>query len=270
MKITRLIKYDLKCGFAYNRIKFVIALVFILTNCIYFKIITKGIQIDDVSFGDLIIFFFKGEAVFSSKTGNVPIPITYLGFQIIVAILVGYYPYDDIYGYGKQIFIRCQDKKKWLTSKVVWSISTILLFYFCTYMILILFSLISDFDMSFGYHKEILMQTNNIEIPNIESATIIINGMLMPIAYSMVVSLIQICISLGSNAIIGFLTTMIYAFIAVFFTSKFFLSNYTMILRNTEYSMVKYNKPEGFITLIIVYVFAILIGRFVINKKQLI
>ena len=128
MKITRLIKYDLKCGFAYNRIKFVIALVFILTNCIYFKIITKGIQIDDVSFGDLIIFFFKGEAVFSSKTGNVPIPITYLGFQIIVAILVGYYPYDDIYGYGKQIFIRCQDKKKWLTSKVVWSISTILLF----------------------------------------------------------------------------------------------------------------------------------------------
>lgn len=270
MKITRLIKYDLKCGFAYNRIKFIIAFVFILANCVYFNMITEGIQIDNVSLGDLIIFFFKGEAVFSSKTGNFPIPITYLGFQIIVAILIGYYPYDDINGYGKQIFIRCQDKKKWLTSKVAWSISTVLLFYFCTYIILILFSLVSGFDMSFEYHKEILMQTNNIEIPNIESTTIIVNGILMPIVYSMVVSLIQICISLGTNAIIGFLTTMIYAFVAVFFTSKFFLSNYIMILRNTEYSTVKYDKLEGFITLIIVYIFAILMGRLIINKKQLI
>ena len=270
MKITRLIKYDLKCGFAYNMIKFLIALVFILVNCVYFKMITEGIQIDNVSLGDLIIFFFKGEAVFSSKTGHIPIPITYLGFQIVVAILVGYYPYDDINGYGKQIFIRCQDKKKWLISKVIWSISTVLFFYVCTYIILFLFALISGFDISFEYHKEIIMQTNNIEIPNIESNTIIINGMLMPIVYSMVVSLIQICISLGTNAIIGFLTIMIYAFVAVFFTSKFFLSNYIMIFRNTEYSIVKYNKLEGFITLIIVYVFAILIGRFIINKKQLI
>ena len=110
MKITRLIKYDLKSGFTYNRIKFVIAFVFILVNCVYFSMITKGIQIDNVSLGDLIIFFFKGEAVFSSKTGNLPIPITYLGFQIIVAILVGYYPYDDINGYGylealKEVFM---------------------------------------------------------------------------------------------------------------------------------------------------------------------
>lgn len=63
---------------------------------------------------------------------------------------------------------------------------------------------------------------------------------------------------------------MIYDFVAVFFTNKFFLSNYIMILRNTEYSTVKYNKLEGFITLIIVYIFAILIGRLIINKKQLI
>ena len=270
MKITRLIKYDLKSGFTYNRIKFVIAFVFILVNCVYFSMITKGIQIDNVSLGDLIIFFFKGEAVFSSKTGNLPIPITYLGFQIIVAILVGYYPYDDINGYGKQIFIRCQDKKKWLTSKVVWSISTVLFLYLCTYIILFLFALISRFDMSFEYHKEILMQTNNIEIPDIKAITIIINGMLMPIVYSMVVSLIQICISLGSNAIISFLTIMIYDFVAVFFTSKFFLSNYIMILRNTEYSIVKYNELEGFIMLIAVYITAVFIGRWVINRKQFI
>lgn len=270
MKITRLIKYDLKCGFAYNRIKFVLAFVFILINCVYFNMITEGIQIDNVSLGDLIIFFFKGETVFSSKTGNFPIPITYLGFQIIVAILIGYYPYDDINGYGKQIFIRCQDKRKWLTSKVAWSISTILFFYLCTFMILFLFASISGFDMSFEYHKEIIWKTNNIEIPNIESVTIIINGILMPIVYSIVMSLIQICISLGTNAIIGFLIIMIYDFVAVFFTNKFFLSNYIMILRNTEYSIVKYNKLEGFITLIIVYIFAILIGRLIINKKQLI
>lgn len=47
-------------------------------------------------------------------------------------------------------------------------------------------------------------------------------------------------INLGSGDYSGvILTTMIYAFVAVFFTSKFFLSNYIMILRNTEYSMVR-------------------------------
>ena len=270
MKITRLIKYDLNCGFAYNRIKFVMAFVFILANCVYFSKIIEGVQIDNVSLGDLIIFFFKGEPVFSIKTGNFPIPITYLGFQIIVAILIGYYPYDDINGYGKQIFIRCKDKQKWLTSKVVWSISTVLFFYLCTFVIFLLFASISGFDMSLEYHKEIIRHTNSIEIPNIEPVTIIINGILMPIAYSIVMAMIQICMSLGTNAIIGFLFIMIYDFVAVFFTSKFFLSNYTMILRNTEYAIVKYNKLEGFIILIIVYILAVLIGRLIINKKQLI
>lgn len=270
MKITRLIKYDLKSGFAYNRIKFVIALVFILVNCVYFNMIIKGIQIDNASLGDLIIYFFKGEAVFSSKTGNFPIPITYLGVQIIVAILVGYYPYDDISGYGKQIFIRCQDRWKWLVSKVAWSVSTVLFFYLCTFVMIFLFASISGFDMSLEYHKEIIWQTNNIEIPDIESVTIIINGILMPIVYSIVISLIQICISLGTNAIIGFLIVMIYDFAAVFFVNKFFMSNYMMILRNTEYSLVKFNKLEGVITLIIVYIIAIWVGRLIINKKQLV
>ena len=270
MKIARLIKYDLKCGFVYNRIKFLIGFAFILANCFYFNMITDGIHIDNVSFGDLIIFFFKGEPVFSLKTGNLPIPITYLGFQIIVAVLIGYYPYDDINGYGKQIFIRCQDKWKWLASKVGWSIATVVFFYLCTFMTLFLFASFSGYDMSLEYHKEIVWETNNIEIPNIESDTIIINGMIMPIVYSMVMSLIQICISLGTNAVIGFLIVMIYDFAAVFFTSKFFLSNYIMILRNTEYSAVKYNRMEGVVILIIVYIFAILIGRLTINKKQLI
>ena len=270
MKITRLIKHDLKCGFVYNRIKFIIGFAFILANCVYFNILTEGIQINNASLGDLIIFFFKGETVFSSKTGNFPIPIMYLGFQIIVAVLIGYYPHDDINGYGKQIFIRCQDKHKWLTGKIVWSILTVVFFYLCSFMILFVFALISGFDMSLEYHKEIIWETNNIEIPNIEPATIIINGILMPIVYSIVMSLIQICISLRTNAIIGFLIIMIYDFVAVFFTSKFFLSNYIMILRNTEYAIVKYNKIEGFVTLIIVYAFAILMGRLIINKKQLI
>ena len=270
MKITRLIKYDLRCGFAYNRIKIIIAIIFVLTNCFYFYGITKDIQIDNVSLGDLIIFFFKGEAIFSTKTGNFPIPVTYLAIQIIVAILVGYYPYDDINGYGKQIFIRCQDKGKWLISKIVWSISAVLLFYFFTYIILCMFAYFIGFDMSFEYHKEIIWATNNIEIPNIEPVTIIINGILMPVLFSIVISLIQICISLGTNAIIGFLIIMIYDYVAIFFSSKFFLSNYIMILRNTEYGMVKYNKLEGLIIFIIIYIFAMLIGKLIVNKKQLI
>lgn len=270
MKISRLINYDLKRGFAYNRIKFVMAFVFVLVTCVYFNLITESVHIDKISLGDLIIFFFKGEPVFSAKTGNLPIPITYLGVQIIMAILIGYYPYDDINGYGKQIFIRCQDKRKWLTSKVVWSVFTVIFFYVFTFMILYLFALISGYDMSLEYHKEVIWTTNNIEIPNIETSTIIINGMLMPIVYSIVMSLFQICISLGTNAIIGFLIVMVYDFVAIFFTNKFFLSNYIMILRNTEYSIVKYNSFEGLIILIVVYIFALLIGRWIIGKKQLI
>ena len=270
MKITRLIKYDLKSGFAYNRIKFVIALVFILVNCVYFNMIIKGIQIDNASLGDLIIYFFKGEAIFSSKTGNFPIPITYLGVQIIVAILVGYYPYDDISGYGKQIFVRCQDRWKWLVSKAAWSVSTVLFFYFFTFTIFIFTVIFSGFDMSFEYHKEIIWMTNNIDIPSIEASTIIFNGIIMPIVYSIVISLIQICISLGTNAIIGFLFVMIYDFVAVFFVSKFFMSNYMMILRNTEYSGVENNKLEGVIILLAVYTIVMFVGRLIINKKQLI
>lgn len=268
MKMNGLIKYDIKRGFSYNRIKFLLVFIFIVACCIYFNGIVKKLNVD-ASIGDLIVYFFKGEEFFSSKTGNIPFSITYLGVQIIIAVLIGYYPHDDINGYGKQIFIRCSDKTKWLSGKMTWAIATVLSFYICTFTMLFVFALFFGYDMSLKYHSEIIWMTNNIDVPDIKTSVIIINGIILPIIYSIVMSMVQMCISLGTNAILGFLCIMTYDFATLFFTGRFFLANYVMILRNTGY-VEKYNTIEGCIVLIVIFILTVFVGRLIINRKQFI
>lgn len=270
MKMYKLIKYDLKCGFVYNRIKLIIGIFFVLLNCIYFQMMTDKLPLDDISIGDLIIFMFKGEPVFYLKTGNFPMPVIYLGFQIVIAALVGYYPNDDITGYGKQVFIRCQNKKKWWMSKIIWCTVTVLFFYLCTYVLIMIFSLFAGYDISFDYHKEIIINTNNIDVPVISPKTIILSGIIMPVIYSVVISLIQVFLSMISNAVISFIIVMVYNFMTVFFANKIFIGNYAMILRNTENSYPVFNPFWGLVISLILIVTVVLLGRIFINKKQLI
>ncbi len=47
---------------------------------------------------DYLLNMFKGTEIFNLASG-LKFPIQSIGLQIIIACIVGYYPFDDIHGY---------------------------------------------------------------------------------------------------------------------------------------------------------------------------
>lgn len=128
----KLIKYDLIAGFRYNLKKYIILILFVAACCsIYYVQLNDSIdQLDEIKAGylDYVIEMLMGSPSFNLATG-LKIPIQLIGIHIIIGSVVGYYPFDDINGYGKQIFIRTSKKSKWWNSKVIWCMTSVVFSY---------------------------------------------------------------------------------------------------------------------------------------------
>ncbi len=269
-RLCRIIKYDLRCGFVYNYKKYVIAAIFAVICCVLFSTFSE-IYIDDESrtFMDHLIYFFKGAKEINLDIGTVDIPITFIGMQIIVATMVGYYPFDDIYGYGKQVFIRVEKKKNWWFSKCLWMFATVILCYLIVYMIIFIYCVATGCSISFKYHSDLFMNMDQSYIGGISQTNMILYVFVMPLLYSLMVSSVQVMLSMIMGPIVSFLLIMIYHMAGVLILNKVFLASYTMLVRDYMSSGRDIKPTEGIVYMLIPLIVSLVVGVFIINKKEI-
>ncbi len=272
-KNLRLIRYDLVCGYKYNFKKLIIAVLFVLFNCILFSaMVSRSMKVYgyvDVTLMDYLIYFFKGAKATDFDMGVVNIPVVFLGIQILIASMVGYYPFDDIYGYGKQVFIRVEKKTTWWISKCVWAFVTVLSFYAILYAIVLLYCLITGQDMSMTYHHDIVNYMDQAYIGAVKKSDMLLYVFVMPVIYSLMISFAQMTVSMLLNPIISFLFVMIYNIMGILLMSKGLLANYSMLLRNELSSGYDIKSMEGIIYMIIPMIVSIIVGLIVIRRKEI-
>lgn len=272
-KIPRLIRYDLVCGYKYNIKKLIISVLFVLLNCILFHVMSeRTMEIHGVTHKtlmDYLIHFFKGAKAVDFSTGSVGIPVVFLGIQIIIASMVGYYPFDDIYGYGKQVFIRVDKKTNWWISKCVWAFVTVLSFYAILYGVILVFCLVTGQEMSLSYHPEIVSYMDQMYIGAVDKSDLLLYVFVTPLVYSLMISFAQITVSMLVNPIISFLLVMIYNIMGILLMNKGLFANYAMILRDQTTSGYEIKPAEGVVFMLIPLIVSIVAGLVVIRRKEI-
>lgn len=272
-KFGKIIKYDLVCGFIYNRVKYIICLLFILLNCALFSTYSSWVQSADGTSGrtliDCLIYFFKGTKVIRLETDALNIPVIFLGLQIIIASMVGYYPFDDIYGYGKQVFIRVDKKNKWLFSKCIWVFATVITTYVVIYVTILLYCAIAGVKIDITYTPELFQQLDNIYIGFIPLSDVMLYLFVTPLVYSLVVSLVQVMVSLIAGPIISFLAVMIYHILGILICHQGLFANYSMMYRDMNVTSINIQPTEGIVYMLGVMVLSIIAGVIVIDKKEI-
>lgn len=272
-KIIRLFRYDLVCGYKYNFKKLIIAVLFVIFNCILFSaMVSRSMKLYgyvDVTLMDYLIYFFKGAKAADFDMGVVNIPVVFLGMQIIIASMIGYYPFDDIYGYGKQVFIRVEKKTTWWISKCVWVFTTVLSFYAILYAVVSFYCLITGQDMSLSYHPDIVNYLEQAYIGAVAKQDIFLYVFVMPVLYSLMISFAQLTISMLLSPIISFLFVMIYNIMGILVMSKGLFANYSMILRDRMASGYDIKHTEGIIYMFILMIVSVIAGIVVIKRKEI-
>ena len=124
------IRYDIINGIVHQWKKFLLIAV------VYAVLITEFLvrcnlkhYMGEYTTSDIILWMFKGMTWITDGQKDINIPTAYILPNILIAFVIGNYPFKDINGYGGMILMRSGKKSVWWFSKCIWAVITAVVTY---------------------------------------------------------------------------------------------------------------------------------------------
>ncbi|MGN0319485.1 MAG: DUF2705 family protein [Lachnospira sp.] len=237
------VKYDIINGIVHQWKKFaVLAVVYAVIIAEFlarYKIKNLG---EMYTTADIILWLFKGMDWITDTQRNIEIPTAYMLPNILIAFIIGNYPFKDINGYGGMVLIRARKKSVWWVGKCVWAVFTALVSYGIMFVEVLSVSAVGG-EVTFRVGKQMCSKIcgyNRMYIENNTNLTklaicMVLVGLLTTIA----VNLVQMCMSQIAGPIVGYIVVVTVLVMSVFVRSFLVIGNGFMAMRNSLYS------PEG-------------------------
>ncbi len=219
------LKYDCVHGILYQWKKFVLLAVVYAVLIIDFIIrcSNRGLA-GTYSIGDIVLWLFKGTKEFDIAANNIlDIPTAYILPNILIAFIVGNYPFKDLNGFGTAVLVRTRKKMVWWLSKCVWCILSIVTAYTILIAELLLLVLVQKIFLLFrlcrfvrkyqAFDKVLIEHSANF---NDIAIYMLIGGVLTSIAISM----LQVSLSQILSPIIGYISVVALLIAGVFLVLK--------------------------------------------------
>ena len=237
------IRYDIINGIVHQWKKFLLIAV------VYAVLITEFLvrcnlkhYMGEYTTSDIILWMFKGMTWITDGQKDINIPTAYILPNILIAFVIGNYPFKDINGYGGMILMRSGKKSVWWFSKCIWAVITAVVTYAVFIVETVAVSLAGG-KLSLQVNKDICCKVlgyNKMYIVNNTNLTrlavyMIAVGLITTIA----ICFVQICVSQIMSPLIGYIVVVMILIMGVFFKSFAFIGNGFMAIRNILYT------PEG-------------------------
>lgn len=264
----RLLYNDFIKGIIQRYKYFLIAFLFFSFICFEFRI---KINNPDCSVFDFLLNFFVGNQPFDIQSEEkIDISIIWILFHSILSLIVGFYVSDDIKKSASSLIIRVQSKKIWWSSKFIWCITSVFVYYVIYLFTIILFCAIFG-DLSLTTNTQIAEKVFDIDISLIKNTDLLLVFFAMPMITSMATSVFQITLGLIIKPVYSFMVIVTVMVCSSFYSNPFLLFNFSMICRYNYFSsksnITLYN---GILISFFIIVLSYIIGTIVIKKKDII
>lgn len=224
--------------------------------------------------GDIVLWLFRGMVKYDAMTTHsLDVPTTYILPNILIAFIIGNYPFKDLYGFGTNVIIRTKNKAMWWISKCIWGVVSVILVY--TFLIVATLGICAvTGDVSLTPNIEICSRVSNYNRNILKEATGFDEIALYMLAISMLTSIamvmIQIMLSQLISPVIGYIVVIAILMAGVFFDLPVVISNYFMAIRNSLYVSGGYDLMLPVIIDGICILFSIIIGLISFIKMDII
>lgn len=237
MKTWNYLKYDL----SQNLVKmFVVAVCLSILVCVYLydvqgffvEMKENGVGNGMGSFFDYLAHFFCGEYEYElTASSEFFLPVDWLAYNGLIAYLVGFYSYEDMTRYGKISILYGGSKKSFFAAKILFQLLMVFWCYFVIYMNMALYVVAHSFRLEFSPTKAIWENTMT-RLFEYDSLHLFCAMILLPIATSIVLSMMQLFFEFLISPVVGFMITMSVLVISVFHKSYMLIGSFTMWYRN--------------------------------------
>lgn len=271
MKILKLIFYDLKQGTKYNNYRWLLPVVLGILGPLMF------IQMYDLVYGghenatllECAMYLYRGAKYITPEqlSSMYTLPALWLGVQIVIGFLVGYYPVDDIHTYGQQVLIRSRKRVDWWISKCVWNVATVVMSYAIIDLVILVMCVIFGMDIKLTFSDDVFVSA----VLEMHSCTgtlkqVIIFTFIMPVVVSVAVSLMQMTLSMIISPMVGFILVETLALFATMLTNPVFIHNYGMLAHSIIASPTNIKYSTGCVVCLLIAVVSVVVGAVYFEK----
>ena len=269
------LKYDLKNGIAASLKKYLIVIMMAVVFCAdyflrYSQMIKHYALPPKLSVVDYVFYIFAGRDEYRPGTGDVfSFPALWTLLLVFILFMTLYYPFNDLFGFGKHILMNVRSRKIWWLSKCCWVAVTVIIVYALIFVVAIVFSLITNASFT-GVLSSYALATANHDADYFSYYDCNIGiQLLQPLFVIIAMCLVQFTFSLLVKPNISFMISVAHLIAASFYMTPFLPANYAMLMRSdiiTDNGMTLYS---GLILPTVLSIIAVTIGMVVFSKYDI-
>ncbi|MGN0497453.1 MAG: hypothetical protein ACI4F6_00060 [Acutalibacteraceae bacterium] len=277
MKLFKLALFDLRRGIREEWIKLAFAFIVCIACCtLMFSQLLQynqdnGINENiSISVMDFILYNLRGMKLYSpNMDGQYLLPAVWMFNQVMIALIVGYYPVRDLNGYGKNTLLRTQSRSRWLLSKLVWIVCMVIAYYIVIYSASFIFALFTGNSLSFMPGEYITRLFYDIDLQDIYVENFVIFIITMPMLTSIVASIVQVMMSYIISPFISFLAIIVVMLSSTYISNPALIGNASMVIRSRFATPVGFTVEETVLYLAIYLIAALIIGFVYFGNKDI-
>ena len=277
MKLFKLALFDLRRGIREEWIKLAFAFIVCIACCtLMFSQLLQYNQDNrineniSISVMDFILYNLRGMKLYSpNMDGQYLLPAVWMFNQVMIALIVGYYPVRDLNGYGKNTLLRTQSRSRWLLSKLVWIVCMVIAYYIVIYSASFIFALFTGNSLSFMPGEYITRLFYDIDLQDIYVENFVIFIITMPMLTSIVASIVQVMMSYIISPFISFLAIIVVMLSSTYISNPALIGNASMVIRSRFATPVGFTVEETVLYLAIYLIAALIIGFVYFGNKDI-
>ncbi len=225
--MTKILKFDIKNGCFLQWKKYIAVVLLVIFSCISFYIrYSKFISVSEFTFGDYLFWNFRGMKLLQD-TGVFVVPNGFwLALNLFLAIIVGSYPSNELYGSGQQYIIRLKKRISWWNSKCIWCVVSVCLYYLAVISTIFIMSAITG--------KTGALHTKVAEFfggSGYETYSSFITDLMVVFVVSIALSYVQMAIALIFNPKLGYVFVAFILISGIYSAGEFSPGSGLMMIR---------------------------------------
>lgn len=263
-KVTfgRLMNYDLKNSLIQNKWRWAGAIVLFIFLA---HVITDSFQLfgKEPGIGGIFLYLIKGAAPYvRTENSSFELPVLWFLYHSYFFCLIGDYPVKDLQGYGKQVFLRIADRKRWWLSKCIWITVSAIVYE-------VLFLIISFLYLAVNAHNIAVHPDALFQMMGMGSAAAVAGGIFVYLGATVCVGWFQFYLSLIMRPVLAVLVTLMLLICACYFYTPLLPGNLMMLDRTCGLAQNGSFLLCGAVVLTMILAAAVWLGAELMKKYEL-
>lgn len=219
---------------------------------------------------DYYLFCMRGMPVFHfDPVESFSIPIYWFVFQITAAYFTAYYAHNDFMENGRNLFIASGNRTSWWRGKYLWCMISVIVYFLVTVLAVAVSAMCFGAELSYRFTEEFMTAVFLPEMVKLTGIEAILISFLLPLVITMALCMVQLLLSFLLTPVVSFAVSCAVYVLSAYYTSWFFMGNYTMWLRSSYVTAEGISSAAGLVMGVTVILLTCAAGRLYFEKKDI-